>query len=579
MQKPSDTSTVVYHPPKTWGPKHLIKSIDPMGIDTEALDDGSLAMVCFSDGTICRPDEWLDTILSNKYRGTTFVAYNLRYDAGHLVRHLPNEQLEELRQKGKTRYNGIGYRVVANKMLNITHGHQGITIYDLKQYYEGSLETNAQRYLGEGKDELETKSFSLDYMQRNWETISNYCIRDADLTRRLAVRLIEQLNEWGLHVSKLYSTAWISYHWFASRSGHPSVGHFWKYDRRVLDYAMQSYHGGKFEVTQKGSGYLYEYDLVSAYPFSISKLLDIRHCTVYWSQNIIPDAAYGFLDCSIYIPPNLPSPIARKYSELNIYPSGWFRQIITYPEYRYIVDHGGSATIIQACWLVPKQYRTPYKDDINHLVQLKQQYKGKDDMAYHTAKILMNSLYGKFVQLIEQPPDKWRAGSSWNPIYAAYITAETRIRISELQRKYPSIWAVHTDSIISDQPLPFGKSNKLGELSYETEGDGIVVGCGIYEIGDKTALRGVPSMVKLRDLCERGRGKVTINVRQPLSWRLASFRHRDESEINRWLDANKDLSPCSDRKRIWLDDYKDWREVLERPAFSVPITQVDGLDN
>jgi hypothetical protein len=410
-------------------------------------------------------------------------------------------------------------------------------------------------------------------MTENWNIISRYCIKDAELTRLLAVRLIEQLNEWGLHVSKLYSTAWISYHWFASRSGHPTVGALWKYDRRVLDYAMQSYHGGKFEVTRKGSAYLYEYDLVSAYPATISKLVDTRHLTVYWSKNIIPDAAYGFLECRIYIPPNLPSPIARKVGQLNTFPSGWFTQIITYPEYRYIVDHGGSATIISACWLVPQMVKHPYHDDINHLVNLKQQYKGKDELAYHTAKILMNSLYGKFVQLIEQPNDKWRAGSSWNPIYGSYITADTRIRVSRLQLEYSSIWAVHTDSVISDKPLPYPKSNKLGTLSYETEGPGILVGCGVYEIGNKTALRGVPSSVTLRELCERGRGKVTINVRQPLSWRLAAVRHRDESEINRWMDANKDLSPCSDRKRIWLDDYKDWREVIERQAFSVPIIE------
>jgi hypothetical protein len=336
---------------------------------------------------------------------------------------------------------------------------------------------------------------------------------------------------------------------------------------------MQAYHGGKFEVTTKGSDYLYEYDLVSAYPATIAQLVDTRHMTVYWTKNVIPDASYGFLECQLYIPPNLPSPIARKVGELNTFPGGWFRQIITYPEYRYIVDHGGSATIHKACWLVPKQVRTPYKDDINHLVSLKQQYKGKDDMAYHTAKILMNSLYGKFVQLIEQPPDKWRAGSSWNPIYGAYITAMTRVRISDLQRRYPSIWAVHTDSVISNQPLPYGKTNELGGLSYETEGDGIVVGCGVYEIGNKTALRGVPSSVKLRDLCVTGKGKVTVNVRQPLSWRLATVRHRDESEINRWFDANKDLRPNADCKRIWLDDYKDWREVLDRHALSVPIIE------
>lgn len=570
MVKPSLTNKVVYHPPKDFGPKVLHQSIEPLGIDSEALSDGSLAMVCLSDGAIWDKDSWLQGILASEYRGKVFVAYNLRYDSGHFVRHLSPLRLDELRRLGKTTEDNITYRVVANKMLSISRHKQTVTIYDMKQYYEGSLETNAQKYLGEGKDDIETKSFSKEYMLENWNKVAKYCVRDADLVRRLAIRLIKQLNEWGLHVSKLYSTAWISYHWFASRSGHPSVGALWKYDRRVLDYAMQSYSGGKFEVTRKGSAYLYEYDLVSAYPATISKLIDTRHLTVYWSTNIIPDAAYAFLECRIYIPHNLPSPVAIKVGELNTFPSGWFTKIITYLEYRYIVDHGGSATILSGCWLVPQQRRRPYEDDINHLITLKQQYKGKDELAYHTAKILMNSLYGKFIQLIEQPNGLWRASSSWNPVYGSYITAETRVKVSQLQLTHSSIWAVHTDSVISDKPLPYAKSNTLGTLSYETEGQGILVGCGLYEIGNKTALRGVPSDVTIRSLCESGRGKVSINVRQPLSWRLASVRHRDESEINRWLDANKDLRPNSDTKRIWIDDYKDWRELLERQVFSVP---------
>lgn len=569
-KKPTNTSRVIYHPPRSRYAKTPTSSVVPLGIDTEAYNDGKLMMVCTSEGDIWRPEDWLTGLLSRKYRQKTFVAYNLRYDSGAFLQHLPKECLEELRVKGKTQHDATSYSIIANKMIRISRHNNPVTIYDIKQYYEGSLDHNAEKYLGDKKIEQATKSYSYEYVEDNWDDIAKYCVHDAELTAQLAQRLIAQLNSWGLHVSKLYSTAWISYQWFAAKCGHPTVDHFMKYDRAVLDFAMQSYNGGKFEVTKKGAAHLYEYDLVSAYPATIANLLDLHDVKVKWSTRYIKDAPYAFMRVVGTIPINLPSPVALQVNGLNLYPAGVINRVITKVEYDYLIRNGADITITEACWLTPETEQYMYREEIEHLVQLKQQYKGKDDLAYHTVKILMNSLYGKFVQLIEQGNGFWRAGSSWNPIYASIITADTRVRISDLQRQYPSIWAVHTDSIISDQPLPFPKSSSLGALSYEIDGPGIVVGCGVYEIADKCAIRGVPSAVRLSQLATYQGRTADVSSVQPVSWRKALLSTYGRDIINQWRQQLKRLDCAMDTKRIWLDDWTSWDQVTTRQVLSVP---------
>jgi hypothetical protein len=490
---------------------------------------------------------------------------------GALIQHLPLENLEELRATNRTEHNGYKYRAIANKMFGITKGHKAIRIYDMLSFYNSSLEKAAQKYLGEGKLEQETKEYTQELIESNWDNIAEYCIKDSVLVQRLAEGLIKQFEQWGLKVKKLYSPATVSYAWFSSKCGHPSVEYFWRFDRRVLDMAMESYNGGKFEVTTKGTGYFYEYDISSAYPYSISKLVDLTNCRVVWSNKYRKTAVYGFINCNITIPFDLPSPVALKRRAVNTYPCGNFVKTITKQEYEYLINNGATILIHYACWIHVDKKQYPYRDEILRLYKYKSELKDTDNkLAYLMVKKLMNSLYGKFVQLIESN-DHWKAGVSWNPIYASVITAETRVRISEMQRKYDSIWAVHTDSLISDKPLPYERDLTLGAMSYETEGEGMIAGCGIYQIGEKTALRGVASPISLKELASDSGETLNVYRKSPKTWRQVAFHGWDLDRINRFEDETKELRPDSDRKRLWLNDAKTWHDLTVRTIFSSPL--------
>jgi hypothetical protein len=213
----------------------------------------------------------------------------------------------------------------------------------------------------------------------------------------------------------------------------------------------------------------------------------------------------------------------------------------------------------------------PYRKEIDRLVRLKQEYKHGDPLDYHTVKILLNSLYGKFVQLIETSRGKYKASACWNPIYGAVITANVRIRISNWQTVYPSIVAVHTDSLISDTSLPFSEHGELGDLVYECEGDGLVLGSGIYQIGDKVRFRGFPLKVSLFDLLSTNRNKVSLDVTRAYSWREVVFHNWPDDMINRFETAMRQVAVNFDQKRLWLNDWEKWSDVESRPVDSVPL--------
>ncbi len=570
-QKPSNTGLVHYRPPKDRYGKIPKKSIAPIGMDTEADITGKCFMICTSIGDVWTREAFPACMFDTAHRDRAYVCYNLKYDMGALLQGLPREHLEELRQTGRTTYDGYRYRVITNKYLGIVKSHQSIQIYDIMTFYGGRLDDNAYKYLGEGKIQENTRLFQEPYISTNWQHIAKYCIRDAELTARLAARLIGQFETWGLTVKKLYSTAYVSYQWFAAKCGHPSVGYLWYNDRHVLDYAMASYKGGKFEITTKGTGYLYEYDIASAYPHSISNLLDLTGARVVWSIVYRRQAVYAFIDCTVKIPYDLPSPVAVKRVSINTFPTGIFRAIITKQEYDYLVANGADATIHNACWIHIDKKTYPYRKEINRLYTLKSELKNSDDpLAYHTVKILMNSLYGKFVQLIDMG-EYWQAGASWNPIYASVITAETRVKITEIQRLYQSIWGVHTDSVISDRPLPFSTDTTLGAISYECEGKGMIAGCGVYQIGDKTALRGVPSNIPLMTLAGKAGRTLDISRKGPYSWRQILSNGWDLDKINEFQTILKSLSPNMDKKRLWWNDAETWVDLLQGIYYSEPL--------
>lgn len=572
-----DINDIKYQPGFIRKGNQADKSISVIGLDTEAYTTGQCFMLATSLGNVFTPEQFPRCFFTRRYRGTNFVAYNLKYDSGALLQNLSQEELQLLREKGKVLYKGYTFKTIGNKCLIISKGKNSIRVYDMLNFYKMSLNMAAQTFLDKKKLDMDTSLFTTGYVKHYWSKIAEYCIKDAELVQELAEKLITMFETFGVKPKKLYSVAYVSYQYFSGKCAHIHVKRYWKDHKEVLKYALESYNGGKFEVTKKGTGHFYEYDIVSAYPFEISNLVDIRTIKIIQSKRYKTDSTYGFLKCKIKIPYGVFSPVAVKRGTVNIFPIGEFEKIITKTEYDYLIKQGCDITIINAYWLITDFPTYPYRFEVQNLVKLKSKFKlAGRKLEYHTIKIFLNSFYGKFIQLIEKE-DHFKAGSSWNPIYGSIITANCRTRISEQQALNPFIVAVHTDSIISEQPIEFTNGRQLGDMIPEIEGHGLILGSGIYQVGTKTKLRGFQSKVPLLDLMPEKGKKWDITTFRPYSWREVAHRNLGIDLINRFESMEKHVNLNFDQKRIWLNDYNSYSEVRKRNIDSVP-WMIDNTD-
>ena len=567
---PNLVKGVRYNIPKFIRKTEHDSSIEVIGIDSEAYEDGKTFMFCTSSNDVITPDKIPHIFFNRKYRGCNFTVWNLKYEIGAIIQNLPIENIKELQSTDTTTYNGYTYRTIVNKFLSIRKGKNSIHFYDMQPFYKMSLDNAAKKYLNDSKIEVETKTFSHEYVKENWDMLAEYCIKDALLTKQLSDRIIKTFEHFGVFPRKLFSTAYVSWQYFSRKCPYVHVKYYYDNNKEILNYAMNSYAGGKFEVTRKGAGYYYLYDIVSAYPYEISNLVDTRLMQCIKSKRYQKSAIYGFIHCIINIPFEISNPSPIKVHGLNFYPVGTVDKVITKQEYDYFKRHGVDVEIISAWWMFRTKKEYPYREEIHRLVKLKGEYEQAGKMLeYNTIKIFLNSLYGKFQQVIKQR-GILRAGAAWNPIYSSVITANCRIRMSEFQHLHKNVVAVHTDSIITTEKLDYQDTTKLGAMGYEGEGEGIVLGVGIYQVGKKSRFRGFDTGTPLIDLIPSKGKTLILSKQKAFSWREVAHRNMHIDNINKFELLDKKLKVNFDTKRMWEDDYTDYSEVMKRIVYSYP---------
>jgi len=525
-----------------------------IGVDSESYTTGEPFLICTSTGAVLSPRDFPRAFFAAKYRGADFVAYNLKYDSGSLIYKLPVPVKRQLWTDNRAVYGDYTLSYIPHKFLSVKYGRRVINFWDVAQYYEMSLDAAAKKYLGEGKGEIETKRFTPEYVRENRDRIIQYCVRDAVLTAKLAVYLKDKLNGFNVEVTRLYSSAYLSFTYFKDHSRIVDVWRFWDKCRDVLRYACEAYQGGKFEVYKRGTFAGHEYDIVSAYPYEIANLRDVSRSRVVKSRRPVPGAMYAFIRCHLTFNKYIPHPAGVQINGINIYPMGHFWKTVTLNEYNYLLEKGVDVDILDGYWIVPRRESHPYRNTVLELFKMKDYYKNRDAGMYHVSKKMLNGFYGKFLQVIEKD-GFYKAGAGWNPIYGAVITANTRIRMCDLQAMTgDDCLAVHTDSIITASPLPGPMLSKgLGGLTLECSGPGLVVMCGMYDMADKCAYRGIEFKYESwREVLSEYKNFAVLTFPQirVVSWRQAAAWDLFD-KINLFEDYPKNIDLNADRKRIW----------------------------
>lgn len=583
-----DFDRCTYKKPKLVDDREPISNLvgidsEAYGIDTPEHRKGEPFMFCTSLGDVFRPDDIPDMLFTPKYHYANFLVYNLKYDSGAFLYHLPVAHLRELRMEGHTTYMGRRYRYIPHKLLRIHEGEITVAFWDISQFYKMSLNSASRRYLDREKIDIPTKTFSPRYVRRFWNYIARYCVRDAKLTADLGRYLVDKLIEFGITPTTLYSCASVSFTYFCTNANVITSWKLWHDDRTALAFAADAYEGGKFEVTARGSfNQAYEYDLTSAYPYEIANLVDISHARVSHSKVYEQDAVYGFLRVHIANPTGVHLPCGIMRNGVRMYPAGEYYLTITKEEYEYLVSLNIDVSIHDAVWFHVRRKRYPYRHTIMGLFDIKSKVKGTDKMLYYVSKVVMNGFYGKCVQCIEQPNGKVAIGSGWNPVYGSVITANTRIKVTRMQNMLKGeCLAVHTDSVMVTRMLDRRYvRGGLGQFEQVDDacGAGVIVACGMYQIGKANAFKGFQPRQDETwiDILSRHRRRKSIPYKQlhVESWLEAMAKGHEPSAINVFERSVKMVDLNCDTKRIWPRQVTG-QDLLDSMESSMPKIHVE----
>lgn len=168
--------------------------------------------------------------------------------------------------------------------------------------------------------------------------------------------------------------------------------------KNISDQIREAYYGGHVDVyIPYIEGQWYSYDVNSLYPSSMLNPLPSGKPEHIYNPNM--DTFFGFVYCTVNIPKDTPYPSLpiRKNGRV-IFPTGTFTGLWFSEEVKYALSQGGQ--LLGAHWGIQfKPNSNIFTNLINYINSIK--VKASDPENYDStrreiAKLLMNSLYGRF---------------------------------------------------------------------------------------------------------------------------------------------------------------------------------------
>jgi hypothetical protein len=333
------------------------------------------------------------------------------------------------------------------------------------------------------------------YSEKNYEFVQ-YAKRDAVICQVVGNRILDMHAQYEIPIS-------VSAPHMASRIFRKK---FVEYpiplpSKSVLFSSLHSYHGGKNNFPVKRGFYknVSCIDIKSAYPFAMAQLPSFSNRDLFLEYHpvgkITKVPPFGIYKIS-GVAHLTPWPIIFDHAFKPRY--GEFNDIwITGFELNQAIISG--LVDITSCYgyfydAAHDKVPSPFKAYVDHFYRMKESAKDKGERDFY--KLLLNSLYGKFIETrggssllnISYDIDKAEvefsldlvAGGLFNPFIASLITGHTRAYIHALELKFR---AVHTstDGIMTQDKVR-GEREKLGSLSVEAAGDVLLLRNKLYVI-------------------------------------------------------------------------------------------------
>lgn len=567
------------------------------GLDTETFQ-GYAKLICSDDGDykiLGSFDDVTDFLTQNKFRNKFNWFFNVRFDFEALIKYLDYDELLCLYNDKTLSRDKFIIDYIPKKFFMITDmNNHRYKFFDMYNFVDSSLNKASELYLHDSKiSTIDASKLNTDakYWEDNITDIVKYCIKDAVLTKKLADYFWNIVYKHMDYYPKIpYSKGRIAEEYFLAKCYIPTINDI---PKAVIKLAYESYSGGRFELLQRGYfEKMYSYDISSAYPAHMTKLIDYNKGK--WVKTTVKnDEAYsGFYTCELNILEPYFSPIVKKINELSVYPNGnkiklnLAKSEIDFIESRF---ENIEIKIISGYEFWEKKLIYPLKREMERLYEWKQ--KEPDPIIRWAVKIFMNSLYGKTIQTAG---DENNTGKLFNPMWAAEITASARIKILTLGLQAPDqIIMFSTDSVHSKVPLTISKTPGLGEFEKDFEGSGVYVMSDVYNLWNekkqKSKVRGFSvalekdkkdNDIMLKDILNSMKDtteyKYTTKRVYHLGECLLHKSKRKLADLNIFDDVEKTVNINGDKKRMWNSDFKSGNDCLQRNMNSEPIFITGG---
>lgn len=564
------------------------------GIDTETYK-GYVKLICDDSGRHKDIDNFEDIIkflTHQRFRSKFNWFYNIKFDFESIIKYLDYGELVRLYKEKQVEHNGYTITYLDKKFFSILdRNNNHYYFFDLYNFLDTSLNKASEKFLKDKKltDLVDSKqlNISLDYWKENKKNIITYCIKDAELTKRLADYFWNIVyTHMNYYPKRPFSKGKIAEEYFLATCYIPTINNI---PTPVLKYAYNSYFGGRFELLKKGYfEKVYSYDIKSAYPKQIAELIDFSKGTWLEVKEVNEGAYTGFYDCRIDANESTFSPFIKKIGVLNIFPNGKFRQFLTKQELDFIRLNfeNSSVKIVKGYEFMPDNLLYPFKSEIERLYDWKE--KEQDEDIKYCVKIFMNSLYGKTIQV---SGDNNRTGKLFNPIYASLITSNTRVKLLELALQSPDNTIMFsTDAVHSECKLKVPVKPALGDFSLDFEGEGVYVMSDIYNLWNnerkktKNKLRGFSlamekdidsETILLKDILTNMESDIYEYVTSRpyhLGECLLHKKARRIDDLNVFGEAKKSIKVNGDKKRYWFDSFRNGKECMKKKISSLPLS-------
>ena len=573
------------------------------GFDTETVNRPGHGYACLLVDSDGRTRDFPDSLpeIFEWVQDGDHVAWNADFDIRAVIheRFVPFDVMEELAVTNHSKLDKVKIEYIPRKRLVLSDGNKRFRLFDLQQFYGGTLKAAAEKFLpGQaGKGDL----------PKDWYTEIDKCLRDERRAQVLAYavqdaallpKLFEPLRA-GYERLGIVPKSWTSPASLAAIAFKRDLDKLRPLPQNVQEFFRKAFFGGRIEVgglgappipfepTPEGSrpGKLTLYDINSAYPAAAANLKDPSRCLLVkvgpGGEEPQPDGAlYGAYSVRVSVPKDWKwGPVAVRQGGDVSYPVGDVRTHCG-REAILAMRAAGLDPIIDQGWeFWPQEAEpAPLFPDIPRLYDSR-----RDPLLKTPSKLTLNSLYGKLCETrekyVQADAFDWYR-SQWfsrvrvrsYTVYGKYcyfpvsaaITENVRMRLWNVARTMPT-YMMMTDSVLVRGSVDNG--DKLGD--WGKKGDvveAVIYGAGRYylkmaELNDKGENKEV---FHLRGFAPKPENLRRLRLARTRTCALTDFR---TGGFQGWVKGGglEDFNVLADVEMIYTPDDRK-RYYPERPA-------------